>query len=78
MRGMPYEIKQALKYLEDMGLKVGIISYRPGKQNLYQIVKYKNDTTIPLSPYFTRKELTIWAKGFISYPMIQDGAYPLI
>ena len=79
MRNIPYELKQAIHYLSQMGHRIDIKAYKPGRYILYRLVKINDDfSEIQITPYFTRKEMIIWAKGFIAYPTISDGNMPLI
>ena len=79
MKNIPYEVKRAIYYLNQMGYEVDIHSYKPGNSILYQIVKLrKSSGVIPITPYLTRKELEIWCKGFNTYPTIEDGENPII
>jgi len=79
MRKIPYEVRKTIKFLNDMGYNVDIEAYKPGNQVLYRIVKLgKNGSQTPLTPYLSRKELTIWCRGFTAYPEISDGVTPLV
>ena len=74
-----YYVGKALKYLRDMGHNVDIHIYRPDNRNRYQIVKVKeNGAIIPITPYYLKHELEIWAKGFVNAFDIINGVTPII
>ena len=62
-----------------MGYNPDIHSYKPDNRRRYQIViKKENGSIIPVTPYYLKQQLIIWAKGFVNAHDIIDGVMPII